>query len=155
MCVQVPGIYQQFVLLPLSLQQVPRSYCCTKRVTPLESSHGHNLPARAASARAARGGCFNPKRAATAPGCRTCSANREHRVGSRRVVINYQCFFSRFHGKFTIFSILFRVLLNFFLLGKIPNNKFANCRQKPDEAEHRAGARYEPCAPRILSLIHI
>ena len=39
------------------LLQVPRSCCCTKRVMPLESSHGHHLPARAASARAARGRC--------------------------------------------------------------------------------------------------
>ena len=49
------------------LLQVPRSCCCTKRVMPLESSHGHHLPARAASARAARGRCVDPKRAATAP----------------------------------------------------------------------------------------
>ena len=68
--------------LPLSLQQVPRLYCTKKRVTPLESSHGHHLPARAASARAARRRCFDPKRAATAPGCTKCSASREHRVGS-------------------------------------------------------------------------
>ena len=74
----VPGI----VVASSSLQQVPRSYCCTKRVTPLESSHGHHLPTRAASARAARGRCFDPKRAATAPGCRACSASPEHRVGS-------------------------------------------------------------------------
>ena len=83
--VQVPGIYQQFVrsyCCRCSLEQVPRWYCCTKRVKPLESSHGHHLPARAVSARAARGGCFDPKRAATAPGCRACSASREHRVGS-------------------------------------------------------------------------
>ena len=65
-----------------SLQQVPHPYCCTKRVTPLESSHGHHLPTRAGSARAARGRGFNPQRAATAPGCRACSATREHRVGS-------------------------------------------------------------------------
>ena len=78
---QVPGI-----IASSSSQQVPRSYCCTKRVTPLESSHGHHLPTRAASARAARGRCFDPKRAATAPGCRACSANREHRVGSLSIV---------------------------------------------------------------------
>ena len=65
-----------------SLQQVPRLHCCAKKVTPLESSQGHHLPARAASASAARGRCFDPKRAATAPGCRACSASREHRVGS-------------------------------------------------------------------------
>ena len=35
------------------------------------------------SARAARGRCFDPKRAATAPECRACSASREHRVGSQ------------------------------------------------------------------------
>ena len=68
----------------------------------------------------------------------------------KRVVINY-VFFSRFHGKFTDLSILFRVLLNFFLLGKMPKNYFVNCRQKPDKAEHRAGARYELCAPRIAT----
>ena len=68
------------------LQQVPRSSFCTKRVTSLESSHGHHLPPRAASARAARGRCFDPKRAATAPGCGACSAIREHRVGSVLIV---------------------------------------------------------------------
>ena len=69
-----------------SSQQVPRSYCCTKGVMPLESSHGHHLPTRVASSRAARGRCFDPKRAATAPGCRACSASPEHRVGSLLVV---------------------------------------------------------------------
>ena len=69
------------------MQQVPRSYCCTKRVMTLESSHGYHLPTRAASARAVRGRCFDPKRAATAPGCRACSSSREHRVGSLRVLI--------------------------------------------------------------------
>ena len=73
--------YQVFIASSSS-QQLPRSYCCTKRVMPLESSHGHHLPARAASARAARGLCSDPKRAATAPGGRACSASREHRVGS-------------------------------------------------------------------------
>ena len=58
-----------------SLQQVPRSCCCTRRVTPLESTHGHHLPARAAPARAVRGRCFDPKSAATAPGCGECSAS--------------------------------------------------------------------------------
>ena len=67
------------------LQQVPRSCCTKKKVTPLESIHGH-LPARAASARAARGHCFDPKRAATAPGCRACSASPEHRVRSPLIV---------------------------------------------------------------------
>ena len=80
----MPGtgtMYQLFVASSSS-QQVPRSYCCTKRVTPLESSHGHHVPTRAASARKPRGRCSNPKRAATAPGCRACSASPEHRVGS-------------------------------------------------------------------------
>ena len=53
---------------------------------PLESSHGHHLPTRAAYACAARGRCFDPKRAATAPGCRACSASPEHRVGSLLIV---------------------------------------------------------------------
>ena len=78
-------MYQVFVASSSS-QQVPRSYCCTKRVTPLESSHGHHLPTRAASAHAARGRCFDPKRAATAPRCRACSASPEHRVGSLSMV---------------------------------------------------------------------
>ena len=78
-------MYQVFVASSSS-QQVPRSYCCTKRVTPLESSHGHHLPTRAASARAVRGRCFGPKRAATALGCRACSASPEHRVGSLLIV---------------------------------------------------------------------
>ena len=69
-----------------SLPQVPRSYCCTKRVIPLGSSHGHQLPARAASARAARGRCFDPKGPATVPGCRGCSASREHRSGSLLII---------------------------------------------------------------------
>ena len=84
----IPGtgtMYQVFIASSSS-QQVPRSYCCTKRVTPLESSHGHHHPARAASARADRGRCFDPKRAATAPGCRACSASLEHRVGSLLIV---------------------------------------------------------------------
>ena len=38
-----------------------------KTVTALESSHRHHRPARATSARAARGRCFDPKREATAP----------------------------------------------------------------------------------------
>ena len=50
-------------------------------MTPLESRDSRHLPARAASARAARGRCFDPKRAATAPGWRACSASPEHRVG--------------------------------------------------------------------------
>ena len=53
---------------------------------PLESSHGHHLPTRAAYACAACGRCFDPKRAATAPGCRACSASPEHRVGSLLIV---------------------------------------------------------------------
>ena len=73
-------MYQVFIPSSSS-QQVPRSYCCT-RVTPLESSQGHHLPTRAASAHAARGRCFDPKPAATAPGCRACSASPERRVGS-------------------------------------------------------------------------
>ena len=85
----MPGtgtMYQVFIA-SRSSQQVPRSYCCTKRVTPLESSHGHHLPTRAASACAARGRCFDPKRAATAPGCNACSASPEHhRVGSLLIV---------------------------------------------------------------------
>ena len=78
----IPGTgtrYQVFIASSRS-QQVPRSYCCTKRVTPIESSHGHHLPTHAASARAARGRCFDPKRAATAPGCRACSESLAHRV---------------------------------------------------------------------------
>ena len=80
----VPGTGTRYLytVARSSSQQVPRSCCCTKRVTPLESSHGHHLPTRAASARAAHGRCFDPKRAATAPGCRVCSASPEHRVGS-------------------------------------------------------------------------
>ena len=77
--------YQVFIASSSS-QQVPRSYCCTKRVTPLESSHGHHVSTRAASARAARGRCFEPKRAATAPGCRVCSTSPGHRVGSLLIV---------------------------------------------------------------------
>ena len=50
----------QVFIASSSSQQVPRSYCCTKMVKPLESSHGHHLPTRAASARAARGRCFDP-----------------------------------------------------------------------------------------------
>ena len=46
------------------------------------SSHCHYRPLRAASVRAARGRCFDAKREATAPGCRACSASREHLVGS-------------------------------------------------------------------------
>ena len=57
---------------------------------PLESSHGHRVctyvSTRAAFARAARGRRFDPKRAATAPGCRACSASPEHRVGSLLIV---------------------------------------------------------------------
>ena len=80
------GLRYQVFIASSSSQQVPRLYCCTKRVTPLESSHGHHLPTRAASARAVRGRCFDPKRAATAPGCRACSASPEHRVGSLLLV---------------------------------------------------------------------
>ena len=48
----------------------------------MESSHRTHRPARAVSARAARGRRFDPEREATAPGCRACSSSREHRVGS-------------------------------------------------------------------------
>ena len=81
----VPGIYtaaSSSYCCRRSLQQVPRSYCAKKKVTPSEQSHGHHLPARAASARGARGRCFDLKRAATAPRCRACSASRTRRVGS-------------------------------------------------------------------------
>ena len=57
-------------------------------MAPLESSHGHHLPTRAASARAARGRCFDPKRAATAPECRACSASPDR--ASCRLSINSQ-----------------------------------------------------------------
>ena len=60
----------------------PDSTRTKKNVTPLESTHRHHRPARAASARAARGRCFDPTRGATAPGCQACSTSREHRVGS-------------------------------------------------------------------------
>ena len=82
-------IQQQFVLLPpaaVVYSRYPDRTAVRKRVTPLESSHGHHLPTRVASARAARERCFDPKRAATAPGCRACSAGREHRVGSLLIV---------------------------------------------------------------------
>ena len=88
----VPRVYRYQVFISssyccrCSLQQVPRSYCCTKEVSPLDSSLGRHLPTRAASASASRGGCFDPKRAATAPGCRAYSASREHRVRSLTVV---------------------------------------------------------------------
>ena len=84
--------YQVFIASSSSQQVlVPRSYCCTRRVSPLESSHGHHLLMRAASARAARGRCFDPKRAATAPGCRACSASPEHRVGSLLIGQDQTC----------------------------------------------------------------
>ena len=44
------------------------------------------LPTSAASARAVRGRCFDPKRVATAPGSRAYSASSEHRVGSLLIV---------------------------------------------------------------------
>ena len=78
--------YQVF-LASSNSQQVPRSFCCTKRLSPLKLSHGHHVSTRAASARAARGRCFDPKRAATAPGCRACSASRDHRVGFLLIIV--------------------------------------------------------------------
>ena len=63
-------------------RHIDRTRTKKKKVTPLESSHRNHRPARAASARAARERCFDPTRAATTPGCRACSASREHRVGS-------------------------------------------------------------------------
>ena len=85
---QVPGIYTAAVRTAATVvySRYPRSCCFTKQVTPLESSRGHHLPARSASARAACRRCFDPKRAATAPGCRACSASRGRRVGSLLVV---------------------------------------------------------------------
>ena len=80
--IEVAPHYHQLLVASSSSLQVPRSECCAKRVTPLESSHGHHLPVRAASARAARGSCFDLKRAVTAPGCRACPVTREHCVGS-------------------------------------------------------------------------
>ena len=43
--------YQVF-LASSNSQQVPRSFCCTKRLSPLKLSHGHHVSTRAASARA-------------------------------------------------------------------------------------------------------
>ena len=65
-----------------SLQRVPRLHCTKKDMAPLESKHGHHLQWRAAFARAARGRPSDPKRAATAPGCRACSSSRDNCVGS-------------------------------------------------------------------------
>ena len=73
--------YQVFIASSSS-QQVPQSYSCTKRVTPLESSHGYHLPTRAASYLRTQ----HADVAATAPGCRACSASPEHRVGSLLIV---------------------------------------------------------------------
>ena len=84
--IEVAPHYHQLLVASSSSLQVPRSECCAKRVTPLESSHGHHLRTRAASAHAARGRCSDPKRGATAPGCRACSASPEHRVGSLLIV---------------------------------------------------------------------
>ena len=89
----IPGtgtMYQVF-LASNSSQQVPRSYCCTKGVTPLESSHGHYLPTRAASARAARGRCFivvsTPSGRRRHPDAgRARRVQTEHRVGSLLIV---------------------------------------------------------------------
>ena len=85
---QVPGIYTAAVRAAAAViyTRYPDRTAVRKRVTPFETSHDHHLPARAASARAARGRCFDPKRAATAPGCMACSASREHRVGSLLIV---------------------------------------------------------------------
>ena len=67
-----------------------------------------------------------------------------------RVVINWGLF-SRFHGnsRNAAFYVAFCWILS--PSAKYRIIKFANCRQKPDKAEHRAGARYEPCAPRITT----
>ena len=83
---QKPGIYTAAAVCTAAAvvySRYPDRNCCsTKKVTPSEPSQRHHLPERAASAHAARARCFDPKRAATAPGFRAYSASREHRVGS-------------------------------------------------------------------------
>ena len=61
------------------LLQVPRWYGCVKRVTSLESSHGHHLPVWAVSMRAPLRRGFDPKRPVTPPPCRASSSS--FRVG--------------------------------------------------------------------------
>ena len=82
-----------------AMYYIPHQYCClcslrlvpdrtrtTKKGTALESSYRHYHPARSASARGARGHCFDRKRAGTAPGCGACSTSRQHRGGSVLIV---------------------------------------------------------------------
>ena len=59
---QVPGIYTAAVHTAAGVvySTYPYRTAVRKKLTPLESSYGHHLPARAASARANPGGCFNP-----------------------------------------------------------------------------------------------
>ena len=74
------------------------------------------------------------------------------RQGRHRLKVVINCsFFSRSNGNFTNCSTIGRVLLIVFLLGKVPKQLFANGTQKLDKEEHRAGARYKPCAPRIAT----
>ena len=64
--------YQVFIANSSS-QQVTLSHCCTKRVTPLKSSHGHHLSRRAASARATCGRRVDTLQATTAAWTHTIS----------------------------------------------------------------------------------
>ena len=79
----VPGYLYSSSTAPAAVySRYPDRARTNENMTPLESSHRHHRPGRAASARAARGRCFDPKRAATAPKFGARSGSREHRVGS-------------------------------------------------------------------------
>ena len=81
----VPGyqvLYSSSTAAAAVYSRYPDRTRTNKKVTPLESSHRHHRPGRAATARAARERCFDPKRAATAPRFGARSGSRVHRFGS-------------------------------------------------------------------------
>ena len=82
--------------------------------------------------------------------CRECKLPSKGRYELHCTYVPGTHFFA-FHGKFTNYSILVLPrFLNFFLFRKYEHLK-ANWRiagkKTTKEAEHRAGARWEPCAP--------
>ena len=77
----------QVLIASSSSQQVTRLYCCTKRVTPLESSHGHHLPTRAPLRAQLADVVSTPSQRRRHPDAgRARRVQTEHRVGSLLIV---------------------------------------------------------------------
>ena len=79
------------------------------------------------------------------------SSARVDRLTCHNVLKGRPSFFFAFSRKIHEFQHFVLRFAQFFPPRQNTAKKIAKCRQKPDKAEHRAGARYEPCAPRIAT----